>query len=245
MKKTLLLILKFIAKLLCILYGVGFLLEGIVGIIICFTDDINPLALGIILAIFFLALGTLLLYVAIKKIHLTSKNIPEQNTTLSENNRTLKQEPIHAEIISSPVPEEQLRDMRQCYSPMQAQGDIRVLNDCISIMNSTSNLNTFFSRYELAMQTILTLEQAKQAGINVNIPTTSSYVMSLKNRADYVLQSAYKKELEEISNLKTPNGKRKRIDKFISNISEYQDEFEFSETYKNIMNDLNSYKNEL
>lgn len=69
--------------------------------------------------------------------------------------------------------------------------------------------------------------------------------MSLKGRADEVLQSTYDKELKEIDKLKTADGKKNRIDKFILHLSEYYDEFEFSSTYSNIMNSLNLYKKSL
>ena len=69
--------------------------------------------------------------------------------------------------------------------------------------------------------------------------------MSLKGRADEVLQSTYDKELKEIDKLKTADGKKNRIDKFILRLSEYYDEFEFSSTYRNILNSLNLYKEDL
>lgn len=152
---------------------------------------------------------------------------------------------VTVQNTSTAYPKEVLDSMRTAYSPMQAQGDIRVLNDCISLMQTTNNLETFFSRYELALQKVMTLEQAKNAGIAINTPITSTYVMSLKNRADCVLQSTYAKELKEIDALKTPVGKRNRIDKFISFLSEYQDEFEFSDAYRHIISDLNLLKKEL
>lgn len=142
-------------------------------------------------------------------------------------------------------PEEVLSSMRTAYSPMQVQDDIRVLNDCINLLCTTTNLDTFFSRYELASKKIMTLEQAKAAGIPINMSITSDYVMTLKKRADEVLQATYDKELKEIDALKTVTGKKNRLDKFILHLSEYYDEFEFSSTYSNIMNSLNLYKKSL
>lgn len=285
MKKVLLSILKFILKFLCIIYGAGFLLGSLGGLIMCFTDDVNPLIFDIILTLCCFSIGVLLLYIAFKKLRLTNKNTSQTGISFASNNKKTKQHGhvytenikpqeqgqqnlklaldslngvkqqldslqetgnfLKATVISSPDPNEVMRDMRKNYSQMQAQGDARILNDCIKLMQSTNSIETFFSRYELAMEKILTLEQAKQAGININTSITSDYVMSLKNRADYVLQATYNKELEEINELKTANGKRNRIDKFISFLSEYQDEFEFSNVYRNIIDNLNSYKKEL
>lgn len=142
----------------------------------------------------------------------------------------------------SPYPPEVLASMRTAYSRSQIDNDIRILNDCINIMNSTSNLETFFSRYETAMQTAFSLQMARDAGIIVNTNITPSYISSLKDRADNVLEAVYAKELKEIQSLKTPTGKRNRIDKFLNLLSEYFDEFEFSDVYNNIVDELNTLK---
>lgn len=152
---------------------------------------------------------------------------------------------IKATIKNTSAPPEVVNTMRFAYSPMQMQNDIRILNDCIDIINTTNNLDTFFSRYEQAIQIILTLEQAKQSGLSVNTSITSDYIFSLKRRADLVLQISYNKEMEQINSLKTATGKRNRIDKFISSLLKYQDEFEFSGIYNDLINDLNSRKKEL
>ena len=95
------------------------------------------------------------------------------------------------------------------------------------------------------MQTVLTLNQAKQAGIKVNVPITPEYINSLKGRANEILQSTYHNELKEIDSLKTITGKKNRIDKFIVQLSEYYNEFEFSDLYSDIINSLNNYKKQL
>ena len=285
MKKVLLSMLKFILKFLCIIYGAGFLLGSLGGLIMCFTDDVNPLIFDIILTLCCFSIGMLLLYIAFKKLRLTNKNTSQNVIASESNNKNAKQNgyaytenslsheqgqknlkltldslneikqqldslqgtgiSLKATVVSSPTPNEVLRDMQKNYSPMQAQSDTRILNDCIKLIQSTNNIETFFSRYELAMEKILTLEQAKQAGININTPITPDYIISLKSRADYVLQATYNKELEEINVLKTAKGKRNRIDKFSIFLSRYQDEFEFSNVYKNIIDKLHSYKKEL
>ncbi len=143
-------------------------------------------------------------------------------------------------------PEEVLASMRTAYSPVQAQSDIRILNDCVDLLQNTENLETFFSRFELAMRKAYTLDQAKAAGISISTSITPKYILSLKKeRADYVLQCAYTNELKKIATLKTSTGKMNRIDKFINSISGYQTTFEFSDTYENIINDLNLLKKKL
>lgn len=282
MKKILLFILKFI----CLLCGSVFYLGSLGGLILCFTDKVNPLAFNIIFTIILFTIGTFLFYITLKKIKYKEKaqsldnsiqsqlshnkqsdivkndtNIQNQNQTASEqlkitqkqlntamtqlNDMITSGNAVKVTVQKSSAQKEILSQMQTSYSDIQVQNDIQILKDCVNLMNTTNNIETFFSRYELAMTKVLALEQAKQAGINVKTSITSDYVMSLKNQADYVLQAAYNKELEEINELKTANGKRNRIDKFISFLSEYQNEFEFSNVYRNIIDNLNSYKKEL
>lgn len=77
----------------------------------------------------------------------------------------------------------------------------------------------------------------------MNVPITPEYIHSLKGRANEILQSTYHNELKEIDSLKTITGKKNRIDKFIVQLSEYYNEFEFSDLYSDIINSLNNYKN--
>lgn len=284
MKKILFFLLKFI----CILYGSCFYFGCLYGLISCFKEGTKRLPLNIVLIFILFSLGTLLFYIAFKKITISTNNtesIPHGNTGYANENKIPTPNANHSiepnrdtlispqesieqlrtaqmmlsstmnqlnesrtpivTVQSSSAPNEILNSMRSSYSPIQAQNDIRILNDSISLIQTTSNLETFFSRYELAMQKIQTLEQAKRSGMNINIPITSSYLISLKNHADNVLQATYNNELRKINDLKTSNGKQNRIDKFIDFLSEYKDEFEFSDTYKNILSDLNSLKKEL
>lgn len=260
-----------ILRIICGFWGIYFLLASIGGILICFTDTSVPIVLCLLLTVIFAIVGILLIKIAFNKqksntdstVNRNINNIP--NTTPYQANQSVatcstrtQNEPryqptsfqasngrLKTSVVVPTVSNEFKTNMHQAYSTMQLQDDIRILNDCIHILNSTRNLDTFFSRYELAMQTILTLEQAKQSGIIINIPVTSQDIILLKGRADKVLQAAYDKELKEIDALKTVNGKKNRIDKFILHLSEYHDEFEFSDTYNNIISELNIYKKEL
>lgn len=146
---------------------------------------------------------------------------------------------------SDSPPLEASTTMKQCYSSIQLQDDLRILKDSVTLLRNTTNLETFFNRYELAMKTTYVVDQAKNAGILIENPFPADYLLELKGRSEDVLRISYEKELKKIVSLKTANGKRNRIDRFINNLSEYQDEFEFSYLYKNIIDNLNQIKKEL
>lgn len=78
--------------------------------------------------------------------------------------------------------------------------------------------------------------------MSVLIGVAAGLYATCKDRADNVLEAVYAKELKEIQALKTPTGKRNRIDKFLNLLSEYFDEFEFSDVYNNIVDELNTLK---
>lgn len=62
-------ILFFILKLICIIWGIIFYFAGIGELIMCFTDNINPLIFNVIMTIIFLGFGTFLFYIALKKLN--------------------------------------------------------------------------------------------------------------------------------------------------------------------------------
>lgn len=129
------------------------------------------------------------------------------------------------------------------YSTMQADGDLRILNDCRNLMQSTSNFETFFSQYELAIQKSLSLEQA---GINLNPHIASQAIMQSKNsNLERILQSTYEKEVSAINGLKTVNGKINRINRLLETISKYKADLQLLNNYKKIAINLHNLKKEL
>lgn len=129
------------------------------------------------------------------------------------------------------------------YSEMETQNDLRILNDCINLMQTTNNFDTFFSRYELAMKKSSTLESA---GLNINPDITSQALMQLKNsNLERILQTAYEKELSSINGLKTTKGKINRINKFLETLSKYKEYLISVNSYKKIALNLHTQKREL
>lgn len=223
-------IISVLLRLLGTLFGIFFLLGTLGGIISCFMLPTNELIFTVPFTIILLLIGILILRISLKNHN--RRQSPKSNTpTLT--------------TFSSSVPQSTLTAMKETYTATQINRDIQILKDSVRLINSTSSLETFFSRYELALKKIMSLEQAKQAGIKVSTAITSDYVMSIRRRADEVLTLEYQKELKAIETLKTISGKKNRIDRFISKISEFYDEFEFSNTYRSILTDLNEYKKQL
>lgn len=141
-------------------------------------------------------------------------------------------------VFFSDVPRETLNNMRKNYTPLQANTEIRILLDSINLINKTTNIETFISRYELALKKITNLEMAKYAGVRIKLPVRYPEVADLINKVDNVLDIEYQNELKKINSLKTEKGKNNRINKFISYLKKYEYILNTNTKYNAILNDL-------
>lgn len=158
-----------------------------------------------------------------------AQNNNSQPTTVPSDNATPKSN------ISNKIP--------AAYSEIEIQNDLRILNDCIKLMQTTNNFETFFNRCELAMQKSSALEST---GLNINPEMTLQAILQLKNSSlERILQTVYEKELSSINSLKTTKGKISRIDKLLETLSKYREDLISVSNYKKIVLNLHKLKKEL
>ena len=143
---------------------------------------------------------------------------------------------------------ENLNDNQMVYTGQQASNDMRIISESIEIMETTSDIDTFLLRYEIAMKCALTLEQAKKAGIPIALQDNiSQSLTSAKNEALVgVLYRSLDKELNEISKLKTERGQLDRINRYQNKLKDiYEDVFKFvaDDAYNDVMQKLEFLKN--
>lgn len=121
-----------------------------------------------------------------------------------------------------------IASMRGSYTLNQAKEHIRILQDCLNIFEKTKNLETFFSRYEYAMQIAMTLDQATKARI---IPKTSDFPATLMKAVDSqkvrVLRDSFRDQMDKISNLKTDSAKLTHWNRYLELLGQYEDQYEF------------------
>ena len=126
-------------------------------------------------------------------------------------------------------PKEILRDMRNSYTLAQAQNDFRILDDCIRLIQTTTNFETFFMRSELGKQKALTLRQAEQARIK-GIRGTQEVVTTMfslaESQKERLLKASFEQVKQKVSSLSTPRGKKNNWDKYLEQLQKYQDEFD-------------------
>lgn len=149
------------------------------------------------------------------------------------------------------VPAETLKDMRKCYSAMQAVDDTRIMQESLQLIQCTTDFDTFFSRLELLQRKAFTLLQAAQAkcrGVNREntVKACEKVLSSIKNAKVLFLHNSCTKEISSALQLKTKSGQYKRLERYLANLYKYEYQFitvedAFSGTVsmvKNLMGEL-------
>lgn len=186
--------------------------------------------------LYFIALACLCLVGAVlllKKPRSLKKQPPETHTTTAEGEFVT----VQTEYTPSEVPDDIAKEMRKYYTLMQAQRDAEIMADSYRLASTTLNLETFCSRYDLAMQKARTLLQAEQVGVRgiqkLNCHNACTAVInaagSLKVRVlhDYETEEIYKADA-----LKTNKGKLNRYIKMLMELEKAEPTFMFMDEYE-------------
>lgn len=145
------------------------------------------------------------------------------------------------------VPEETLRDMKKYYTAMQAQNDIRIMQESFHLIQQTADFDTFFMRLELSQQKALTLLQAVQAGCKgisnkqQVVQACESILSNVQNAKIVFLDNSYEKETDSAMQLKTKAGQHKRLCAYLERLQSYEDQFfDVEDTFSEFVEELKS-----
>lgn len=209
------------------------------GVILCicavgFTSAAAQVEPG--MRLYFIALACLCLVgtvLLLKKPRRLKKQPPETHTITAEGDLVT----VQTEYTPSEVPDDVAMEMRKYYTLMQAQRDAEIMADSYRLASTTLNLETFCSRYDLAMQNAYTLLQAEQVGVRgiqkLNCHNACTAVInaagSLKVRVlhDYETEEIYKADA-----LKTNKGKLNRYIKMLMELEKAEPTFMFMDEYE-------------
>lgn len=150
--------------------------------------------------------------------------------------------PAQASSYAPDAPEETLREMRRHYGAEQAQNDVRIMQESLQLIQQTTNFDTFLSRLGLLQRTALTLLQAEKAGCR-GLPAGArgaceKALEASKSAKVNFLYNSYIKETNDALRLKTPAGKRKRLEAYLSKLREHEADFmDVEEAYKKAIYD--------
>ena len=179
----------------------------------------------------------------------TPMNNISLDSSVSKSENEIYQEPEHSAkqtnslnmtvSFSSTVPPEVLQSMRNSFTLSQAQNCERIIQESLDIIQKTNNLDTFFSRSDLAMQNALTLRQAEQAGVygvHNTYQTYQTIFETIQKKKLLALDSSFVSEKEKISKLVKSQTKIKHWEGYLAILDKYMDEYEsdFSSEYLEI-----------
>lgn len=112
---------------------------------------------------------------------------------------------------------------------MRINDSLRIMQDCIDILQTTTNFETFFSRLNLFMDKAHYLSDLSDSGypgiatgVRQTIPEFLDKQVLFKT---VFLENATNKEIQSALQLKTPKGRSNRLLKFLNKLKEYQSSF--------------------
>lgn len=135
-----------------------------------------------------------------------------------------KIEPVIPEIVEKPTHEEAIAEIDR----INAKILMDEFQDSLSIMQKTTNPETFFSRYDLAMERLDGMAELQQKGIKFtsDLSSLKAQALSQETAADTVnvlIDNAYTKQLQKLSTLKTERGRANSNQRWYASFEPYFD----------------------
>lgn len=110
---------------------------------------------------------------------------------------------------------------------MDVPNRMRIINDSVKIVETSANVDTIASRFDLIIDHATALLKYEKHGIKVINPPPSEYLKDREQeRDDYIVKGfnrAYAKLQNKISELKTKKGKISNIQKFIDKLASFRE----------------------
>ena len=128
------------------------------------------------------------------------------------------------ESAGNSAPEEAIAEIDR----MNAKILMDEFQDSLSIMQKTTNPETFFSRYDLAMERLDSMVELQQKGIKFtsDLSSLKAQALSQETTADTVnvlIDNAYTKQLQKLSTLKTERGRANSNQRWYASFEPYFD----------------------
>jgi hypothetical protein len=131
---------------------------------------------------------------------------------------------FNSAAMESVIPEEAIAEIDR----MNAKIFMDEFQDSLSIMQKTTNPETFFSRYDLAMERLDNMVELQQKGIKFtsDLSSLKAQALSQETTADTVnvlIDNAYIKQLQKLSTLKTERGRTNSNQRWYASFEPYFD----------------------
>ena len=140
-------------------------------------------------------------------------------------------------ISSNPNADRAIKSMKSSLAIEQGKDQLRILRDCLNIIEKTKNLDTFFERCDLGMQVALTLTQAQKAGVVQNTENlVAEFLNAVEDEKDRVLCDSFWDQKSKVEKLSTPETKSKHWKRYLDLLIKYEDQY--SDEYENEYQDV-------
>lgn len=197
-------------KIIMIVIGILLWFSFIILLIVTSKNEIGSAEIASLIT---MALLPFFIYLIIK---LSNKGKRKNNTY------STPQKPI-------PPPQNyQYRPQNQSFANIQTQNNLRILQETCNILETTNNLETFFSRFEVGKRIVSDLN---------NRNYLSDFYKKVNLLKFEVLQKSFKNEEKNISNLKTANAKQKHWESYLALLKKYEEYYmtDYHAEYENIV----------
>lgn len=197
-------------KIIMIVIGILLWFSFIILLIVTSKNEIGSAEIASLVT---MALLPFFIYLIIK---LSNKGKRKNNTY------STPQKPI-------PPPQNyQYRPQNQSFANIQTQNNLRILQETCNILETTNNLETFFSRFEVGKRIVSDLNNR-------------NYLSDFYKKANLlkieVLQKSFKNEEKNISNLKTAKAQQKHWESYLALLKKYEEYYttDYHTEYENIV----------
>lgn len=121
---------------------------------------------------------------------------------------------------------QKLADDIRKHAQFEAQGSLKIIQDCVNLVNTTVSPEVFFKRYNLMLDHLETLAGLECTGIFKNSPELPSetYIRveaQFNAATNDFLDRSFKNAKEHANTLKTDNGKTNAIKRYFDNMEKY------------------------
>lgn len=103
---------------------------------------------------------------------------------------------------------------------------LRIINESFHIMQTTKNIDTLCSRYEVGLKNCYHLKEFEIAGLYKGNQTSDYFISMYMDNYHFLIKQCYDRFLSEV---KTESGKAKRAEKFWNTLKQCVDEYTYSD----------------
>lgn len=152
------------------------------------------------------------------------KQIKQRFNPVSKSKRTNSQNATRS--LRELREKQEIADNIRKHAKFQSQQHMKVVQDCVTLVNTTVNPEVFFMRYNLMLEHLEILAGLECTGIFDNSPELPSVAFQrIEERFDTetntFLKRSFDKAKAHADTLKTDNGKKNAIKRYFDNMEKY------------------------